>query len=244
MGIGTGDSAVLNLDLKPARMAQMHEYLQAVRGMLSGEQVDYRGDRIHVRWPQGPVPIAMSAEGPRTLALAGSIADAAIIHTGLTGEVLDDTLARIREGERSSGCSEGSTEVWAFAKCNIAERRDDAIDEIKMALAASGHHAFRFTLEGKNVPAELREPVAVLQREYVAAEHEQVGKTRNAQLTDELGLTDYFTDRFAVVGTPDECLAKVRTIANHGVDVLLITAIGPHPDEIIRRFGEEVIARE
>ena len=211
--------------------------------MLSGEQADYRGDRVHVRWPTAGVPIAMSAEGPRTLALAGNVADAAIVHTGLTPEVLADTVARVREGERAAGREPGAAEVWAFAKCNIAEDRERAIDEIKLALAASGHHAFRFTLEGKNVPAELREPVAVLQREYVPAEHEQVGGTRNAKLTDELGLTGYLTERFAVAGTPDECLEKARVISRNGVDVLLITAIGPNPDDIIRRFGQEVIAR-
>ena len=138
------------------------------------------------------IPIAMSAEGPRTLAMAGSVADAAIIHTGLTADVLHDTVGRIREGERAAGREEGATGVWAFAKCNIAEDRDEAIDEIKMALAASGHHAFRFTLEGKNVPEQYREAVSILHHEYEAAEHEQVGQTRNATLTDELGLTDYF----------------------------------------------------
>ena len=85
--------------------------------------------------------------------------------------------------------------------------------------------------------------MAVLQREYVAAEHEQVGETRNAALTDELGLTEYLTERFAVAGTPEECLEKAQSLAAAGVDVLLITAIGPDPDGIIRRFGQEVIAR-
>ena len=113
---------------------------------------------------------------------------------------------------------------------------------IKMALAASGHHAFRFTLDGKQVPKGLRESIAVLQREYVPAQHEELGPTRNAALTDELGLTDYLADRFAVVGTPDECREKVRSIEATGIDALLITAIGPRPGEIIRRFGEEVIA--
>jgi alkanesulfonate monooxygenase SsuD/methylene tetrahydromethanopterin reductase-like flavin-dependent oxidoreductase (luciferase family) len=131
--------------------------------------------------------------------------------------------------------------VWAFAKCNIAGNREQAVGEIKMALAASAHHAFRFTLDGKQVPPELREPIAVLQREYVPAEHEQLGQTRNATLSDELGLTDYLADRFAVVGTPEECREKVRIIQQAGVDVLLITAIGPQPEEIIRRFGEDVI---
>lgn len=242
LGLGSGDSAVLNLGLRPARLAELHDYIQSVREMLAGETAEYRGDRAHVRWSSTAIPVAMSAEGPRTLAMAGSVADAAIIHTGLTTDVLQDTVARIREGERASGREEGATGVWAFAKCNIADDREGAIEEIKMALAASGHHAFRFTLEGKNVPQEYREAVSILHREYEAAEHEQVGQTRNATLTDELGLTEYFADRFAVVGTPEECRAKTRAIFAAGVDVLLITAIGPHPETIIRRYGEEIIA--
>ena len=242
LGLGSGDSAVLNLGLRPARLAELHHYIQSVREMLAGETAEYRGDRAQVRWSSTAIPVAMSAEGPRTLAMAGSVADAAIIHTGLTTDVLQDTVARIREGERASGREEGATGVWAFAKCNVADDREAAIEEIKMALAASGHHAFRFTLEGKNVPQEYREAVSILHREYEAAEHEQVGQTRNATLTDELGLTEYFADRFAVVGTPEECRAKTRAIFEAGVDVLLITAIGPHPETIIRRYGEEVIA--
>lgn len=241
LGVGSGDSAVLNLGLRPARLAELHHYLQTVREMLAGETSEYKGDQAHVRWANAGIPIAMSAEGPRTLAMAGSVADAAIIHTGLTPEVLDDTIARIREGERSAGRKEGSTGVWAFAKCNIADTREEAIEEIKMALAASGHHAFRFTLEGKMVPEELHEAVLTLHHEYRAAEHEQVGRTRNAALTDELGLTDYFADRFAVAGTPDDCREKTLSIFSEGVDALLITAIGPSPEGIIRRFGEEVI---
>ncbi len=242
LGLGSGDSAVLNLGLRPARLAELHHYIQSVREMLAGETSEFRGDRAHVRWSNTTIPVAMSAEGPRTLAMAGSIADVAIIHTGLTPEVLQDTLARIREGERSAGRAPGATGVWAFAKCNIADDRDEAVDEIKMALAASGHHAFRFTLEGKNVPEEYREAVSILHHEYEAAEHEQVGQTRNAALTDELGLTEYFADRFAIVGTPEECRAKTRAIFDAGVDVLLITAIDPSPETIIRRYGEEVIA--
>ena len=242
LGIGSGDSAVLNLGLRPARLAELHHYIQSVREMLAGDTSEYRGDRAHVRWANAAIPVAMSAEGPRTLAMAGAIADAAIIHTGLTDDVLRDTVARIREGERAAGREEGAACAWAFAKCNIADQRNEAIEEIKMALAASGHHAFRFTLEGKNVPEEFREAVSILHHEYQAAEHEQVGQTRNATLTDELGLTDYFADRFAVAGTPEECRAKSRAIFDAGVDALLITAIGPSPESIIRRFGEEVIA--
>lgn len=242
-GIGSGDSAILNLGLRPARLKELEEYIEAMRTILTGQSADYKGRSIHVQWSENPVPIIMSAEGPKTLNLAGRIADAVIIHSGLTKDVLADTIARIREGEKAAGRPEGTAKVWAFAKCNVADRREDAIDEIRMALAASGHHAFRFTLEGKNVPEELQEAVMALQGEYVPAQHEQLGETRNAALSDELGLTDFLADRFAVAGTPDECLAKVRTIQDAGVDNLLILAISSDSDNIIRRFGEEVIAK-
>ena len=242
LGIGSGDSAVLNLGLRPARVAELRHYILSVRDMLAGETAEYRGRPARVRWSQTPIPVAMAAEGPRTLATAGEIADAEIVHTGLTHGILADTIAKIREGEASAGREQGAVEVWAFAKCNIAGNREEAIQEIKMALAASGHHVFAFTLDGKHVPQELREAVYALRREYQASEHEQIGHTRNAALTDELGLTDYFADRFAVAGTPEECRSKARSIFDSGVDVLLITAIGPDPEHIIRRYGQEVIA--
>lgn len=242
MGIGTGDSAILNLGLRPARLAALREYVSALRSFMSGEPAEYLGREGHVRWSREPAPIMMSAEGPRTLRIAGEVADRAMIHTGLTPEILEDTVAHVRAGEWNVGKPLGSTEIWALAKCNMDDDHDAAIDEIKMALSASAHHAFRFTLEGKHVPEELHEAMMAIQGEYVPAEHEQVGDTRNAAISDEFGVTDYLADRFAVVGTPEECRAKVSQIASSGVDVLQIMAVSHEPSDIIRRFGEEVIA--
>ena len=49
-----------------------------------------------------------------------------------------------------------------------------------MALAASANHAFRFTLEGKGVPADLHEKIRALQREYNAHHHEIAGAATRA----------------------------------------------------------------
>ena len=243
MGIGTGDSAILNLGLRPARLAMLREYIDALRSFMSGEATEYLGREGHVRWIGEPAPIMMSAEGPRTLRIAGEIADRVMIHTGLTPDILADTVAHVRAGEWNAGKPLGATEIWALAKCNIDDDHDAAIDEIKMALSASAHHAFRFTLEGKHVPEELHEAMMAIQGEYVPAEHEQVGETRNAAISDEFGVTDYLAERFAVVGTPEECRAKASLIADAGVDVLQIMAVSHEPADIIRRFGEEVIAK-
>ena len=103
IGIGSGDSAILNLGLRPARLAELHEYVQALRTILSGQIFDYKGKSIDGQCSENPVPILMSAEGPKTRALAGGIADAVIVHSGLNREFLFDTIAKIRDGERAAG---------------------------------------------------------------------------------------------------------------------------------------------
>ena len=132
LGIGTGDSAVLNLGLRPAKMRALREYVAAVRTFLNGGVAEYLGREAHVRWSQSSVPIMLSAEGPRTLRMAGAIADRVMVHTGLTPAVLDDTIAHIRTGEQDADKPKGTAEVWAFAKCNISDDRAAAVDEIKI----------------------------------------------------------------------------------------------------------------
>ena len=242
LGVGSGDSAVLNLDLPPARLAEMREFLRALRELLQGGTYRYGEAEIHTRWVRRPLPLVLAAEGPKTLELGGELADAVLIHTGLTPEILGSSIARVREGERRAGRRPGSVGIWAFAKCNVGDTREAAIEEIKMGLAASAHHAFRATLEGKYVPAYLHERVRRLLREYDTSQHERAGATRNAALPDELGLTDYLARRFAVVGDPESCQRDVRSLAELGVDVLFLTAIGPDPERILRRLSREVLA--
>jgi 5,10-methylenetetrahydromethanopterin reductase len=241
LGVGSGDSAVLNLGLRPARLGQMREFLHAVRELLKGCTVRYGEAEIHARWVRRRIPLVLAAEGPRTLELGGELADAVLIHTGLTPEILESSIGRVREGERRAGRPAGSVGVWAFAKCSVADTREAAIGEIKMGLAASAHHAFTATLEGKFLPPDLRDPVRRLLREYQTAQHERAGATRNASLSDELGLTEYLAQRFAVVGDPESCRRDIRALAARGVDVLFLTAIGPDPERILRRLGDEVL---
>ena len=98
------------------------------------------------------MPIYLAAEGPRTLELAGRVADGVIVGLGLTPEVVRLSLAAIERGARAAGRTLDDVDVWWFAKTSLADRREEAIAPIKMALAASANHAFRFTLEGKGVP--------------------------------------------------------------------------------------------
>ena len=89
LGIGSGDSSVHNAGVRPARMAEMREYVDAIRGMLTKGQAQYQGETTKFTWGPADVPLYVAASGPKTLELAGEIADGVIIQTGLLPEVIE-----------------------------------------------------------------------------------------------------------------------------------------------------------
>jgi len=188
------------------------------------------------------VPVYLAAEGPKTLELAGRVADGVIVGTGLTPEVIRLSLDAIARGARAAGRTLDDLDVWWFAKTNVADSRDAAIAPITMALAASANHAFRFTLDGKGVPVDLHERIRGLQREYDAHHHEVAG-AGNAGLTDRWGLTDYLADRFAVAGSPDDCVAQLRRAMAAGARQFMITSFVPDRRVFVRRWMSDVAPR-
>jgi 5,10-methylenetetrahydromethanopterin reductase len=243
LALGTGDSAVYNLGERAVRLADMEEAVGSLRRLFAGERVEHRGRRIHVGWSRRSVPIYMAAEGPRTLELAGMIADGVIVGSGLAPEHVAAALEHLAAGAERGGRTLADVDVWFFAKANLGSDDQTALDEIRMALAASANHAFRFTMSGKSLPVELQDAVARLQQEYAFHQHEQVGPTRNAELVEELGLIPYLADRFAVVGTPTTVVARLAALKERGVEQVLLTALVPDPPTFIDAWRDEVVPR-
>lgn len=239
LGIGSGDSAIRNLGEKAAKLAELREYIEALQALFRGETVEWHGKRIHTSWISRPVPIYISAEGPKTLELAGEVAEGICMHTGTSPEIVADSLAHVRRGAEKAGRSLDDIDVWAMLKTAVADTREEAIEEIRMGLAGSAHHAFRFGLEGKYVPEELQEPVLELVRRYDTRVHE-VWDGQNRTLSDELGITEFLADRFALVGTPDQCIDRLRALREAGISQVILPALGPDPAGMLRRLGEEV----
>jgi 5,10-methylenetetrahydromethanopterin reductase len=162
-----------------------------------------------------------------------------IVGLGLTPEVIALSLDAIDRGARAAGRTLADIDVWWFAKTSLADRREAAVETIKMALAASANHAFRFTLEGKGVPPDLHGKIRALQREYNAHHHEILGAA-NASLPDRWGLTEFLADRFAIAGTPSDCAAQIARARAAGAHQFVITGFVPDPRAFMRRWATEV----
>jgi 5,10-methylenetetrahydromethanopterin reductase len=243
-GLGSGDSAILNLGERPATLAGLRAYLEAMRGLFTGHDTDWNGKRIRLTWPPRPVPLYLAAEGPRTLELAGELGDGVIVNLGLQPALVREAVARVQVGARRAGRDPAALDLWTLVRVNVVDDVAAGIDEIKMELASSAHHVFRFTLEGKQVPPELADAIRRVQQGYQPAAHERLGSSPNAALLDaDPALLRYLADRFAVVGPPEACAAKLRAVAEAGIGGILFTGFVPDRHRLIRTLGEQVLPR-
>jgi 5,10-methylenetetrahydromethanopterin reductase len=240
LGIGTGDSAVRSLQVRPATVDRLEQSVTAIKSLTRGTETAFDAAVLQHRWARGGVPVYVTAEGPRTLRMAGRVADGVVMHTASRPEIVVESVAAVHEGAREAGRDPAEVDVWVFIKLGIADTREEAVDGIKMSLAASVNHAFRHGLEGKHVPPEYIPAIRELIARYQTQAHVKADGA-NHSLTDELGLTDYLADRFGVVGTPEECVARIRSLGEVGVDGVIFGVFGRDPLGLVRRFGTEIL---
>jgi 5,10-methylenetetrahydromethanopterin reductase len=243
-GLGSGDSAILNLAERPAGLADLRAYLAAVRALLTTGEAAWRGRTTRVTWARRPVPLYLSAEGPRTLELAGEIADGVIVNVGLEPALIREAVARVHAGARRAGRDPAAVDLWTLVRANVTDDVAAGVDEIRMELASNAHHVFRFTLEGKHVPAGLEDAIRRVQRGYRPAAHEALGPSPNAALLDaEPALRAWLAERFAVVGPPAACADRLRAVVAAGIPGLLVTGFVADRARLIRALGERVLPR-
>jgi 5,10-methylenetetrahydromethanopterin reductase len=244
LGLASGDSALRNIGVRPATVAELEAYAVAVRDLTSGRPCTWQGRSLTLHWLQSParVPVWLAAEGPATQRLAGRIADGVLLSNCLTSERLEAAKANIAAGAAEAGRSPEDVEVWCMCNLVFAASEDEGVDSIASVLAGTANHVFRFTLEGKGIPDELRARVRGLMGEYQSRYHAQPGAANpNNALIEKYGLRDYLAAQGTVAGPPRHCVDRLHQIAGIGVRNLILSQFVDDPLAWMRTCAEEVL---
>ena len=241
IGLGSADSAAFTLAMRPAKLAVMEQSVRDLQTLTAGGVVERDGQRLWVKTARRRVPVYLAADGPRMRQLAGRIADGALLASGISPDEVARCLDDLASGAKAAGRRLEDLDVWWLVKTNVADTRERAVDEIKMALAASANRAFRFVTDG--VPAHLASAIVELQRRYDPHRHESLAADGNGRLLEGPELTGFLAERFAFAGTPDDCAAQVERAVAAGATQLLLTGITPDPRRFVERWAMEVMPR-
>jgi 5,10-methylenetetrahydromethanopterin reductase len=212
LGTGApGDLADAGVEAKrPLRL--LTEAVEAVRLLLAGEQATYAGELVHLRGrrmatPAPQVPIYLAASHPKTLELAGRIADGVVLSTASSVEFVRWSLDHVDRGAHGRQVRRAGL-VYAYASDTVPEALDRFRRQLGITLRGQ-HHATNLALAGSQMDqAAVREAMA---REDWAA--------------FETLVTDDTVRRHTACGTPDELCQRLAAYCAAGLDEIVLAGL-------------------
>jgi 5,10-methylenetetrahydromethanopterin reductase len=234
LGIGAGDRPLLSLGYTPARLATLEAAIAAIRALWSGATVEadepgFALHDAHYRFPPGtdtPIPVWVSATGPRTLELAGRVADGVILLAGLHPEGIMFALEHIDRGAEKAGRS-GRPPVTVFAYGAIDEDEDAAIAAAR-TIAAWFPQTAPVHCRLAGLPQEIIDQVRA---SYAGGEFQEAARAAAA-------LPVEFVKRMALAGGRAEARQHLRDLAGLGVDSVTVFPLGADRMATIRAFAD------
>jgi alkanesulfonate monooxygenase SsuD/methylene tetrahydromethanopterin reductase-like flavin-dependent oxidoreductase (luciferase family) len=239
VGLGRGDSAVRTMGLNPVPTKELRAAVPVIRALMAGETTEINDAEVHFRWRKEgpPVPIALSATGPKNLRAAGALADIVMIYVGVHPENVSWAINHIRAGAADAGRDPDSVKVSVLCGLEVSDDRAAAQDAVRWAAAACANHIGDTMTRNPahGMPATMTRLVDARIQHYDYYEgHLDSGADHTAFLTPEL------IDDFAIAGPPEHCLEMIQALAELGVWEVSSAYYNGRNDQL-ERVGREVI---
>jgi 5,10-methylenetetrahydromethanopterin reductase len=241
LGLGAGHSGTQNLGLQRSNVAALEAGIHHIKQLLKGVPDSLDGGTAHIPWIERAPPVFLAASGPKTLALGGAVADGVFVNYGITADNLAQSEERVRKGAEYANCSLRDFETWQIASldCNedgaAARKTAGAI----LAFMAGGYILNTSDLSVQGVPETYHGAIRKLRERYSTRPGEA-----DAALVDELGLFDYLAGRFAIYGTPDQCIEQLSKARAAGLKRVMFTvSVASDPARTVELFGERVLPK-
>jgi probable F420-dependent oxidoreductase len=235
LGIGRGDSARRVLGKPPITLANTEEAIRVIRALVAGESIAYEGTELRLPWVRGwQLPVWVAGYGPMALAMTGRVAD------GLILQLADVDLVRwfvdqLREAEDAAGRPRGSVRVQAAAPAHVAPRHVGR-ERTRWFPALVSNHVV--DLVNRYPREQLPEALTGYVQDrsgYDYLHHAEVGSSNSTFVGDEV------TDRFCVLGSADEHVAKLRELADAGVDQFNVYLMNGDEEAQLEAYARDVI---
>ena len=241
-GIGSGDSALRNIGTRPAQVDEIEAYVRAVQDLCAGREAFWGGSRFGVHWHTAPTPVWIAAEGPRTQELAGRIADGVILSNCLDPAMREVAFSNIRRGCEAAGRRFEELEIWFMCNLVPAASEAEGIDSVKAILAGTANHVYRFHMEGKGLPEDVKPKLEELERRYDSRHHASPATAaHNAALVDELDLVDFLAPLGTLAGPPERLVERLQEVAASGARNLILSQFVEDELGFMRLLADEIL---
>jgi alkanesulfonate monooxygenase SsuD/methylene tetrahydromethanopterin reductase-like flavin-dependent oxidoreductase (luciferase family) len=217
LGIGTGPAV-------PGALDRLRNLILAIRRLLAGEAVELDGRTLRLSLiPEDPVPIWMSALGPRAMRVAGEVADGVLLNW-CTPDRVRAARTAIQEGAVAAGRDPADVTVAVYVRASLGASEEACVRAVR---TAAGEYA--------SYPAYGRQ-FALMGLEEEA---------RGAAAAHAAGRPDDVPERLvrsvALLGDPFAARERLDAYREAGADLPVVYAV-PTADDPIGSVARTLIA--
>ena len=223
--IGRGFSSVQTIGIPPATVRQMRQCVLTLKSLLLGEDVSFGGATSRMRYGGAEIPrIIIAAHGPRTIEVAGEVADGVLLQVGIHPGSVEVAREHLEAGARRAGRDPDELEMILCATTIIMDDQQEARETARplcvQRLVEKSHAPY---LKAAGIEADDLEIPAGLSELYPDIPHAEdwerakelcafLPQETLAQMCDAIGL----------IGTPEYCTQQLRQAEANGINHLYL----------------------
>lgn len=222
---GIGDTAVRWIDERPSTMAELEEATVQARAYLAGERLEVGAAAPawlrHAR-PDDTPPVWIAASGPKTLRMAGRVADGVFLRCGTHPATIQHAIDQIDAGIAEAGRAHADVEIGLIVHTCTSQDPFE-IRAITRAMAA-GFYEYAPALFDPPGFEWTGTPIEELKQQLWPDFHHASDLVAAGQLVDFL--SDEIAESYSFAGTTQDVADQIMRIVDA---VPRISIVVPHP---------------
>ena len=237
VGIGRGDSAVRVSNGAPTTLKELREAIHVIRELGNSREVDYHGSTLRFPWSTGSsLEVWVAAYGPLALKLAGEVGDGFILQLADV-DIAKWMIKTVRDAADAAGRDPDAITFCVAAPFYIGDDLAHMRDQCRWFGGMVGNHVAdivaKYGADGA-VPKALTDYIAG----RTGYDYNTHGKAENDHVDF---VPDEIVDRFCLLGTASDHIAKLEQLREIGVDQFAGYLQHDNKEETLRVYGETVI---
>lgn len=243
--VGLGPGEAMNVEQfgidwsKP--VSRMVEFTKIVRELWMKDKVSYVGKFwrlenafLQVKPVQKSVPIYFGANGKKTRQITGELADG-WLPTPRNPELYRKNLEEIRRAAENVKRSLDNFEAGLYVYVAIAEKYEDAMNQLRKIKPQIAF--FPKVIKEAGYDVEIPEQFANNLYSVITLSEKDI------KLYEEFAeyIPDKVIEDFSIVGTPQDCEAKIEEFVKAGVKHFILVNMGPDPKYVMDVFASKII---
>ncbi|PUA79809.1 TIGR03842 family LLM class F420-dependent oxidoreductase [Nocardioides currus] len=240
-GIGRGDSAVRVLNGKPTTLQEVREATHVIRELASCRPVEVNGTTLQFPWARtSELEVWIAAYGPLALKATGEVGDGFILQLADV-DIATWMIAAVRDAAEKAGRDPDAITFCVAAPMYVGDDTPESWahmrEQCRWFGGMVGNHVADIVAkygDSGDIPQALTDYIKGREG-YDYNEHGRAGNTHAEFVPDDI------VDRFCVLGTPEDHIAKLQALRDIGVHQFAGYLQHDNKEETLRVYGETII---